>query len=447
MKKTAKLLGILLSLTVAVTLCSCRKKAPYNSDYSSYFVFGGNSDSSEEISESELPKTEITEKASEKSSQTPAPSSGGAVIDTVIKDKEIKRVPYTGIRIKSDRLTVFSSLGSARQEIYKKLLAATEEFTTGWIDLGKLDGDFKSDISAAFQALCDDYPEMFWLPSAYLLSHTETGEIAVMFEGKSESYTLSYLASKTEAQSMKARLEEVVNSVTAATKSLSSQFEAELYIHDFICNNTAYNINGKYIYSAYGALVDKNAVCEGYSRAFALLCSKAGINSFLVRGVSKGQNHMWNTVNIDNAWYNIDVTWDDQNINGNPTYSYFNITDAELSIDHSPASYISPKSGKADESGLFNLTKNSCTASEMNYFVHEKLILNSESEIGELSSYIKWQLDQGKHFAQIKVTNQGLLADASALRGKIADAMQRNFSMALTGMNLIQNTNYIIVYF
>lgn len=107
MKKTAKLLGILLSLTVAVTLCSCRKKAPYNSDYSSYFVFGGNFDSSEEISESELPKTEITEKASEKSSQTPAPSSGGAVIDTVIKDKEIKRVPYTGIRIKSDRLTVF----------------------------------------------------------------------------------------------------------------------------------------------------------------------------------------------------------------------------------------------------------------------------------------------------------------------------------------------------
>lgn len=447
MKKAAKFFGIFLSLTVALTFSSCRKKAPYNSDYSSCFVFGGNSDSSEEISESEKPKSEITEKASEKSSQTPAPSSGGAVIDTVIKDKEIKRVPYSGIRIKSDRLTVFSSLGTERQEIYKKLLAATEEFTTGWIDLGKLDGDFKSDISAAFQALCDDYPEMFWLPSAYLLSHTETGEIAVMFEGKSESYTLSYLASKTEAQSMKVRLEEVVNSVTAATKSLSSQFEAELYIHDFICNNTAYNINGKYIYSAYGALVDKNAVCEGYSRAFALLCSKAGINSFLVRGVSKGQNHMWNTVSIDNAWYNIDVTWDDQNIQGNPTYSYFNLTDAELNSDHSPASYISPKSGKADESGLFNLTKNSCTASEMNYFVHEKLILNSESEIGELSSYIKWQLDFGRHFAQIKVTNQRLLADASALRGKIADAMQRNSSMALTGMNLLQNTNYIIVYF
>lgn len=442
MKKTAKFLGIILSLSLVLTLCSCKKKIPGISDSSSFFIFEENSDSSVESSESEQSGTEITEK----SSHSPAPSSGAAIIETVINNKEIKRVPYTGIRIKSDRLTVFSSLGASRQEIYKKLLAATEEFTTGWIDLGKLGGDFKSDISVSYQALCDDYPEMFWLPSAYLLSHTETGEIAVMFEGKTESHSLSYIASKSEAKTMKARLDEVVNSVTAATKSLSSQFEAELYIHDFICNNTAYNINGKYIYSAYGALVDKNAVCEGYSKAFALLCSKAGINSFLVRGVSKEQNHMWNTVNIDNAWYNIDVTWDDQNINGNPTYSYFNLTDAELNIDHTPASHINPKSGAADEKELFNLTKNICTAAEMNYFIHEKLILSNENEIGELSSYIKWQLNRGNRFAQIKVTNQSLLADASALQSRIADSMQ-NIGLTLTGMSLIQHTNYIIVYF
>lgn len=442
MKKTAKFLGIILSLSLVLTLCSCKKKIPGISDSSSFFIFEENSDSSVESSESEQSGTEITEK----SSHSPAPSSGAAIIETVINNKEIKRVPYTGIRIKSDRLTVFSSLGASRQEIYKKLLAATEKFTTGWIDLGKLGGDFKSDISVSYQALCDDYPEMFWLPSAYLLSHTETGEIAVMFEGKTESHSLSYIASKSEAKTMKARLDEVVNSVTAATKSLSSQFEAELYIHDFICNNTAYNINGKYIYSAYGALVDKNAVCEGYSKAFALLCSKAGINSFLVRGVSKEQNHMWNTVNIDNAWYNIDVTWDDQNINGNPTYSYFNLTDAELNIDHTPASHINPKSGAADEKELFNLTKNICNAAEMNYFIHEKLILSNENEIGELSSYIKWQLNRGNRFAQIKVTNQSLLTDASALQSRIADSMQ-NIGLTLTGMSLIQHTNYIIVYF
>lgn len=442
MKKTAKFLGIFLSLSLVLTLCSCKKKIPGISDSSSFFIFEENSGSSVESSESEQSGTEIKEK----SSHSPAPSSGAAIIETVINNKEIKRVPYTGIRIKSDRLTVFSSLGASRQEIYKKLLAATEEFTTGWIDLGKLGGDFKSDISVSYQALCDDYPEMFWLPSAYLLSHTETGEIAVMFEGKTESHSLSYIASKSEAKTMKARLDEVVNSVTAATKSLSSQFEAELYIHDFICNNTAYNINGKYIYSAYGALVDKNAVCEGYSKAFALLCSKAGINSFLVRGVSKEQNHMWNTVNIDNAWYNIDVTWDDQNINGNPTYSYFNLTDAELNIDHTPASHINPKSGAADEKELFNLTKNICTAAEMNYFIYENLILSNENEIGELSSYIKWQLNRGNRFAQIKVTNQSLLADASALQSRIADSMQ-NIGLTLTGMSLIQHTNYIIVYF
>lgn len=63
----------------------------------------------------------------------------------------------------------------------------------------------------------------------------------------------------------------------------------------------------------------KVAVCDGYTRLFASLCSHAGIQSEIVLGyarsttnkpVSKfGVNHYWNAVFFDDQWHLVDVTW------------------------------------------------------------------------------------------------------------------------------------------
>lgn len=80
-------------------------------------------------------------------------------------------------------------------------------------------------------------------------------------------------------------------------------------IHDYIINNTTYNLNkSKYdIYSAYGVLKEKNAVCQGYTDAMALFLDRFNIKNYLLTS----SDHAWNGVYIGQKWLHLDVTWDD----------------------------------------------------------------------------------------------------------------------------------------
>lgn len=67
--------------------------------------------------------------------------------------------------------------------------------------------------------------------------------------------------------------------------------------------------------TAYGALFDGKAICSGYTDVMFLLIKKLGLKQMRV----VGYQHIWNAVEINNKWYHIDVTWNDDNINN----SYF----------------------------------------------------------------------------------------------------------------------------
>ncbi len=440
---------ISLFLAVIISVCffaSCKKSKPKDSYYSSLSYF-------EEIPNQSETKEQVSESKSEKpvsnakNKTSPLPSAAGEIVDVKIDKSDLKQVETGKVRVKQDRLTVFSSLSSTRQEIYKKMLKAAEDFTDGWIDLGNLSGNqetIKSDISVAYQALGDDYPELFWLPSSYFIS-SYSNQTAVCFSGDINGFKCSYLVSKAKAPAMKNELDAKVNEIIKATENISSQYETELYIHDYLCSNTEYDLNAEFKYSAYGALVSKRAVCEGYSRAFSLLCSKAGINSFIKRGTSRGQNHSWNIVNIENNWYNIDVTWDDQTSNGANSilYSYFNLTDSEISSDHISAAFTDPKNGKISSNGIYDLINYTCSSVAMNYFNKENLILKN-NEYYELSKAIALQNSKGKNSAQIK-TDSSVTESPAEIMSKLGSSMARTANLSLKSMSTVNGTNYLLI--
>lgn len=86
-------------------------------------------------------------------------------------------------------------------------------------------------------------------------------------------------------------------------------------IHDYIVENTAYDEaaakskNDPSVYDAAGVLVDGDAVCTGYSRAFMMLAKLANVPAIYV--ASDQMNHSWNLVYGNDGWRYIDVTWDD----------------------------------------------------------------------------------------------------------------------------------------
>ena len=115
-------------------------------------------------------------------------------------------------------------------------------------------------------------------------------------------------------------------------------------IHDYLVKNCVYDKGAPIIgyddaYTAYGCLVKKKAVCQGYAAAFNLLAQKAGICSIAVAGEAGDGLHAWNYVKNGSTFRYIDVTWDDpvpdRGSQAKVSQSYFYVTQKTLEKNHS----------------------------------------------------------------------------------------------------------------
>lgn len=114
-------------------------------------------------------------------------------------------------------------------------------------------------------------------------------------------------------------------------------YEKELAVHDYLVENVAYDVSesGEDAHSAYGALVLGKAVCDGYAESFQTLMDMLGIECCFISGTGNNESHAWNMVKLDGAWYHVDVTFDDPvGSEGLISHKYFNLTDAEINLDH-----------------------------------------------------------------------------------------------------------------
>ncbi len=97
--------------------------------------------------------------------------------------------------------------------------------------------------------------------------------------------------------------------ITKYIKSDMSDDDKLLVIHDYIINNTRYDINksNDASYTALGPLFNGTAVCSGYADLMAIFISKFGLKNYKVAS----NTHVWNAVLVNGEWLNIDLTWDD----------------------------------------------------------------------------------------------------------------------------------------
>ena len=102
----------------------------------------------------------------------------------------------------------------------------------------------------------------------------------------------------------------------------TSDYEKFRKIYDYVYSKVDYDFihekNGNYHLktTAYAALINKQAVCQGYSVLMYRLLREAGLNARVITGMAQNdmgsEYHAWNIVEIDGAFYNIDITWDKQ---------------------------------------------------------------------------------------------------------------------------------------
>ena len=109
--------------------------------------------------------------------------------------------------------------------------------------------------------------------------------------------------------------------------------------YDYDLYETDYESNYPEGATAYGALVSHQAICSGYSAAFQYLLQRAGIPCAYITGSAyfdyelegnddgKSNFHAWNLVQLDNAYYEVDTTWDDSE---DGQHTFYNLTTKEM---------------------------------------------------------------------------------------------------------------------
>ena len=220
-------------------------------------------------------------------------------------------------------------------------------------------------MTQAVEAYKNDHPEVFWLKSYYEYENYdyETG------------IWLTYTMSGDKLVTAKKEFNTAVDTISQSVP-YGTECEREEYINNYIINNCDYDeeaaeseeVQGNEN-DAYGVFVDGKAVCEGYSKAFQILCNKADIDCIQLMGIVDSDNHVWNCVKIGGDWYQIDVTWDDVDDFIYDSHEYFNLTDSLMYEEHT----LSPKYSEIDAESFLNLESwcnfyvPKCTAEKYNY--------------------------------------------------------------------------------
>ncbi len=105
-------------------------------------------------------------------------------------------------------------------------------------------------------------------------------------------------------------------------------YEKVVAVHDYICKLITYSSTGADAESSvYGALVDHKALCNGYALCMYKFLVEAGVPCKFIGGkAGTGRDsgaHAWNIVALGDRWYNVDLTWDDDDEAGSFGYDYF----------------------------------------------------------------------------------------------------------------------------
>ncbi len=217
-------------------------------------------------------------------------------------------------------------------------------------------------ITATMDAIQRKAPDIFWIDGYTITTGTKNTE--VVFDALDNLTPL-------QLKEMSARLEQKAQELTDSIPEGLDDYSRILYIHDTIIRSTTYDQNGSGAGknglwgTAYGCLVNGDAVCQGYSEAFVYIMNKLGIESGMCSGSAGTERHAWNYVNLDGNYYWLDLTWDDPESmdaaedaggDGYLRHTYFLINDHML---------LRTRVIDADQEFV-----PVCTAVEDNYFVH-----------------------------------------------------------------------------
>ena len=154
---------------------------------------------------------------------------------------------------------------------------------------------------------------------SYATTYTATGPTTCE---ATITFAFTFWTTKEQESQVTTSVNNVINSLNLSGKS---EYEKINAIYRYICEHVSYdytNLNNddyKLKYTAYAALINRTAVCQGYAALLYRLLLEAGVDCRIISGFGHGEPHAWNIARIGSLYYNLDVTWD----SGQSVYYWF----------------------------------------------------------------------------------------------------------------------------
>ena len=196
-------------------------------------------------------------------------------------------------------------------------------------------------IAAVYHAFDRDHPEAFWLSGKCKARVVVAADPATKVK---QAYFFLVLADK-DGFTMRAPAWTAEGSIAAGvarrdaavagilkTVTASSAVDQIKQLNKWLTEHNQYNTTENLtsisnephecLAALEGKIGTDGPVCDGYARAFKVLCDKLGIPCVLETGWARAtaggpaEFHMWNLVQAGDAWYGADITWDDPSVKG-----------------------------------------------------------------------------------------------------------------------------------
>ncbi len=219
--------------------------------------------------------------------------------------------------------SVMYSSSDVVDQLYRALMNRDAETT--FVYNGTTSG-LKAMLQDAFEQALEKDPYTQYVLDSYGLSWRQNAYSAKV------TVTMNYRETAAQTAYVQSQAKQILSNIVTTGMNDHQKVKA---IHDWVVRNVKYDETYTR-YTAYEALHDGTAVCQGYALLTYELLKEAGIQNLIVEGTAGGELHAWNLVNLDGTWYHLDTTWDDpvpDQGDGVDT-TYYLLTDAQMKKDH-----------------------------------------------------------------------------------------------------------------
>lgn len=222
----------------------------------------------------------------------------------------------------------FEQLDEEDQLVYKEIYQGVMDHEES-ITVHSLDG---KEAGAILQNIIYDFPGIFWC---------DGGSDTLTYEESHVDIEPTYVYSLEEREKMQAEIDTQANAILSQISAESSDYDKIKYVYETLVNTVTYVEDAPDNQNIYSALVRKETVCAGYSKANQYLLEQLGVYCIYVIGTADGDSHGWNIVKCNGLLCIVDVTWADptfseteQTVTEEILYDYLCCSDKSIAATH-----------------------------------------------------------------------------------------------------------------